>query len=62
MRAFEDYRHDPYVKRDQALEISSTWGRPLLWYDDNKEVCQVVKECGIPCIHVLQSGHTYGSK
>ena len=59
MRADTDSRRDYEVKRDQLNLIRSMYGNPLLWYDDNHDVTDMLRQEGVPVIQVSPSGLPY---
>jgi hypothetical protein len=59
MRANNDSRMDFEVKRDQLNLIRSMYGAPLLWYDDNHDVTDMLRQEGVPVIQIAPAGLPY---
>jgi hypothetical protein len=59
MRADDDSRPDYEVKADQLGLIRETFGKPLLWYDDNLDVTVMLRRCDINVIQVSPAGLPY---
>ena len=59
MRANDDNRVDFEVKQDQLNLIRNLYGPPLLWYDDNQDVTNMLKEEGVPVIQISPAGLPY---
>jgi len=52
MRPNDDGRPDWLVKLDHINTICSDYGKPLMWFDDKPENCQLVQSFGIYCVRV----------
>ena len=59
MRANNDGRRDHEVKLDQLNLIRSLFGSPLLWYDDNWDVTDMLRQEGVPVIQIAPAGLPY---
>lgn len=45
---------DYIIKREHLAEITTEYGKPTVWADDNDKNCLMLEGYGIPVIHVKQ--------